>query len=55
MSYIIYIYLISWSKIDQVADEGKNETLEDFEMFNEMFQRQPVNIIAYSVMSAGKK
>ena len=35
--------------------EGRNETdgqLEDFEVFN---VRNTVNIIAYSVMSAGKK
>ena len=35
-----------------MADEGKNETLEDFEIFT---IRNTVNIIAYSVMSAGKK
>ena len=38
----------------KVGVEGKNETdaqLEDFEVFN---VRNTVNIIAYSVMSAGK-
>ena len=54
-SHALLDILIFWSKIDQrfgkVGDAGKNETLEDFEIFN---IRNTVNIVAYSVMSAGK-
>ena len=61
MSETVSIWLLCMCKcnIDQqgfgkVGVEGKNETdaqLEDFEVFN---VRNTVNIIAYSVMSAGK-
>ena len=45
---ILCKYMLNFRK---VGYEGKNETLEDFEVFN---IRNTVNIVAYSVMSAGK-